>query len=151
VTSRWPCGCHNNCAGEPALAYHGYDRFSIGNSGHRHHDASGTPATQQPTSVRSVALSDRAVASRRRLAHRRCHQHTISREATSAICAAVTRSINSTCTIRGASTPSAAKCAPTSAASHTDGKTATPPSSATARGIEILGVTTSRKTLAYMR
>jgi hypothetical protein len=66
--SRWPHGCHNSRAGEPAPAYRRYDRFSTDSSGHRCRVASSVPATQQPASVRSVALSGRAVASQRRSA-----------------------------------------------------------------------------------
>jgi hypothetical protein len=116
MTRRWPHGCHNSCAGEPAPAYRGYDRFSTGSSEHRRRVASGAPAAQQPPSVRSVTLSGRAVTSRCRPAHRHCHQHTTSRGAAPGICAAVARSANGACAIRGASTPSAAKCAPTGTA-----------------------------------
>jgi hypothetical protein len=110
--SRWPHRCHNSCAGEPAPAYRGYDHFSTASSGHRRRIASGAPAAQQPASVRSVALSGRAVASRRRPARRCRHQHTTSREAAPAICVAVVCSVSGVRAIRGASTPSAAKCTP---------------------------------------
>jgi hypothetical protein len=119
---RWSHGCHNSGARELAPAYRGYDRFSTGGNGHRCHVASGTPAAQQPTSVRSIALSDRAVVSRRRPARHHCHQHTTSREAASATGAAVARLVSSMHAIRGTSNPSAAKCTPADAASHIDGK-----------------------------
>jgi hypothetical protein len=120
--SRWPHGCHNSCAGEPAPTYHGYDCFSTGSSGHRQRITSGTSAAQQHSSIQCVALSGRVVASQCRPARRRRHQHTTSREAALAIYAVVAHSVNDVCTIRGASTPIAAKCTPAGTASRTDGK-----------------------------
>jgi hypothetical protein len=61
--SRCPHGCHHSRAGESAPAYHGHNRFSTDSSRHRRRVASGALAAQQPASVRSIALSGRAVAS----------------------------------------------------------------------------------------
>jgi hypothetical protein len=120
--SRWPHGCHNSRAGEPAPAYCGYNRFSTGSRRHRRCVASGAPAAQQPASVRRVALSGRVVASRRRPARRHRHQHATPKKAAPAISVVVTCSISGARAIRGASTPSATKCAPIDVASHTDGE-----------------------------
>jgi hypothetical protein len=114
--SRRTCGCMD--ATTVMLESQGYDRISTDSNGHRCRVAGSAPAAQQPTSVRSVALSGRAVASRRRPARRRRHQHTTSREAALAICAAVVHSISSACTICGVSTLSAVECTPVGAASR---------------------------------
>jgi hypothetical protein len=75
VMGGWPHRRHHSRAREPAPTYHWYDRFSTDSSGHRRRVASSAPAAQQPSSVWSVSLSGRVVASRCRPARHHRHQH----------------------------------------------------------------------------
>jgi hypothetical protein len=110
----------NSRTGEPASRWN--DGIKANSSGPRCHVASGAPAAQQSTFGRSVALSSRAVASRCRPAHHRCHQHATPGGAVPTICAAVTLSISSAYAICGACAPRDAMCAPTGAAPHAGGQ-----------------------------
>jgi hypothetical protein len=119
ATAERPHRHDNNRAGEPANRWN--DGIAASCSGPRRRIASGAPAAQQPTSGRSVALSNRAVASRCRPAHHRRHQHATSGGAVLAICAAVALSVSSAYAIRGAGAPGGARCTPVGAAPRADG------------------------------